>query len=125
MKTIVNLVKQEGKRFLKYGAVGGIIGMSMGGASGYVIVNEFSKNAEIEIHQRIEENFPQMIQPVFKFIVNRLISRAKNEGIESCAFYGGWFGISTGFSLGFTRVVLGTGVSILKYARGLVSKPSK
>lgn len=125
MKKILDPIIREGKRFVKYGVGGGVVGIGIGGGAGYIIMNQLGNNYEMEFHKKIEANVPEFAHPVVKFLVNRLISKLKNEGIESCAFYVGWIGVSCGFSLGFVRIAVGTTLNIVRHSRQLLSKTAK
>jgi hypothetical protein len=61
---------------------------------------------------------PQIIQPISRFLAQRLIAKVKNEGVESCMFQGGVYGLVAGSSLGVTRVMVGVAWRSLKWIIG-------
>lgn len=119
---VKTLAMTEWKRLVKYTAVGATIGGCIGGVGGYVIVNELAKQVEAEFEEGILANVPKIIQPISRFVLDRLIAKAKSEGIESCIFQGGLYGTLTGCSLGCSRVAIGLTVRSIKW---IISKGRK
>ncbi len=115
-------VSKEWKRLVKYTISGAVVGSGIGAGGGYFIMEQIGQETEEQLIVALDSNLPAVTRPVYIFIVGRMISRVKREGIEGCVFYCGWYGILAGTSLGITRVTVGVGLHILKSGFKFVSK---
>jgi hypothetical protein len=123
--TAKTFISAEIKRLVKYTVVGTAIGAGVAGGGGHLIMQTFKSTAEIELREKMTGVIPNIIQVPSLFIFDKILDRVKREGVEVCVFYGGWYGLFAGISLGFTRVSIGVAVKILKQAANLAFKTQK
>ena len=119
---IRNFISTEGKRFAKYAVVGSITGGITGGTCGYLVLEALLKETEEDFEKQVRANVPVVFHPLSSFAVEKIISKAKKEGLEVCAFQGFWYGGIVGTSLGVTRITIGTSIQLLRYVLKRVFK---
>ena len=108
-------ISTEGKRFAKYVVVGSLTGGITGGTCGYLVLEALLKETEEDLEKHIQATMPVIFHPLTSYGIEKIISKAKKEGVEVCTFHGFWYGTFAGFSLGITRVTIGTAIQMLRY----------
>eukprot|EP01040_Poterioochromonas_malhamensis_P009376 gene9376-10180_t len=115
-------VSKEWKRLVKYTISGAVVGSGIGAGGGYLLMEQIGQETEEHLIVVLDSHLPEVTRPVYTFIVGRMISGIKREGIEGCVYHGCWYGLFAGTSLGITRVTVGVGLHILKSGFKFVSK---